>query len=347
MERPSQRLIAKRLGISVASVSLGLRGTGNVSKKLSEEIRAVAEEMGYRPNPLLASLGAKQYRDNNVIGGAPIVALSLMRGPTYDRFLEERAKELGYNLSIIRPADLYQYANLTNTLANRGVEGLVVAGRFPSSRTLNEFEWDKFSIVKCGGDTDALPFNAVGPNILASCISAFRKAKTLGYRRIGFAIGKLDQITEHDFVRFLAATGLSNLEADEPERVPPYTDHRQDHKALIGWFRKHRPDCVVGFHAGLCWALLEAGIKIPEEVGFASLHTFEGNCLRDPLELSVAGMNQNWKEIARQSINQLDQQIRYHLKGFTDNPNEVLIPSYWQDGDTLPQKGSKESEPSQ
>ncbi len=55
----------------------------------------------------------------------------------------------------------------------------------------------------------------------------------------------------------------------------------------------------------------------------------------------IAGFHQNAEEIARQSIQMLDQFIRNRQRGPATHPMHLLIPSRWQEGRTLrPEPGS-------
>lgn len=52
----TQRDIARKLGVSNATVSLALRDSSEVGLERRLEIQALAEKMGYRPNPVAAAL---------------------------------------------------------------------------------------------------------------------------------------------------------------------------------------------------------------------------------------------------------------------------------------------------
>ena len=60
--RPSLRDIAKALGLSHVAVSLALRDSPRVSEARRAEVKAMADKLGYRPDPMLASLVA--YRQS-------------------------------------------------------------------------------------------------------------------------------------------------------------------------------------------------------------------------------------------------------------------------------------------
>ena len=55
----TQAQIAKRLGVSRQLVTFALAGYPNVAKESRERILAVAQEMGYRPNPHARALRKK------------------------------------------------------------------------------------------------------------------------------------------------------------------------------------------------------------------------------------------------------------------------------------------------
>src|SRR5882762_6787627 len=48
--------IARKAGVSVMTVSRALRNQSNLSSETRDRVQAIAEEMGYRPNPLVAAL---------------------------------------------------------------------------------------------------------------------------------------------------------------------------------------------------------------------------------------------------------------------------------------------------
>ena len=72
MSQPTLSEIAAKAGVSVATVSLALRGVGLVGRDTTERVKAIAEELGYRPNPLLASLATRRFRSRQSTEGTPL-----------------------------------------------------------------------------------------------------------------------------------------------------------------------------------------------------------------------------------------------------------------------------------
>ena len=56
--------VAKKAGVHVTTVSLALRNHPRLPETTRQRIQAMAEAMGYRPDPLLRALVA--YRGNNI-----------------------------------------------------------------------------------------------------------------------------------------------------------------------------------------------------------------------------------------------------------------------------------------
>lgn len=341
MKRPSQKLIAKTLGISTATVSLALRDTGTISKKLAEKVKETARILGYRPNPMLSSLASKRFRESDVPLSVPLAFLDFAKEPSTSLYYHEltaRAETLGYTLYTIDAKSIKKYANLSLTLYNRGVQGIILAGPIPQGSFREDFNWDDFSIVQCGRFLEPLPFDTVRPNIFQAIKLIFTKVKERGYRRIGFALGRHDPLLEDDESRISAALGLREIYSDVADHIPPYFGLLTERQEVVKWAKKNNPDCIIGFHIGQCANLLSAGIRIPEDVAFACLHIGENPWLGGPKSLSIAGMDQQSKEIAVQSVNLMDQSIRYHARGKPELPRQVLVPSYWVEGDSLPNR---------
>lgn len=59
--------VAKRAGVSIATVSLALNGNEKVNAKTRDKVVAIAREMGYRPNPAAKSLAMRKTRQIGLV----------------------------------------------------------------------------------------------------------------------------------------------------------------------------------------------------------------------------------------------------------------------------------------
>ncbi|MEH6407778.1 MAG: LacI family DNA-binding transcriptional regulator [Leeuwenhoekiella sp.] len=116
--------IAKALNYSPSTISRALNDNRSISKKTVKAVKAAAEEMGYRPNSIAASL---RNNKSNTIGimisriNRPFIA-SLISG------VEERARKAGYNVIISQSNDKYENEiNNAKALYDSRISGLVVS----------------------------------------------------------------------------------------------------------------------------------------------------------------------------------------------------------------------------
>jgi len=337
MTRIALKDIAERAGVSVATVSLALRGKGEVAHHTIERVRRIAEEIGYRPNPVLSALASKRFSEARSIKGTGVALLEFpvlpggryVKESQYRPGLMEEAHRLGYTVSVVTPEDIPDVPALFHRLYHRAVQGLIISGSFDPATWGKDFDWDAFSIVQCARYGVAGPFHTVRPNVFQTVKTVFHTLLARGYRRIGFAIGRHETIIEDDEDRHGTAFALISEHLSRAERIPIYLGPHADRKAFVKWVQAHKPDVVVGFTSGHYWYLREAGYRIPDDVGFVALHQTESG------PPAIAGMRQNTREIARQTVYLLDQLVRTQTRGLAGHPMDLLIPSLWENGDTI------------
>ena len=329
--------IAVRAGVSVATVSLALSGRGLVARGTAERLRALAEEMGYRPNPLLASLAGRRFRSPGVVGGIPLAIFnfpSMLDGsegrPDYHRYLVEEARKMGYAPKVYNLTNKSDSKALFRELYHRMAQGLIITGSVDENTFGRTFDWSHFSTVQCARFHSLHPFHTVRPNIFQAVKLAFTQLCARGYERIGFAVGQHAEPMEDDEVRHGAAIAMEGSYLPRKHRTPVYTGGLDDKDSFLRWFDRWKPDAVVGFTVGHYWFLKNHGVRIPKDTGFAALHLTTENDLK-----LFSGLCQNMAGIARQSVLLLDQMIRHRERGFTDEPLNLLVPSTWNEGRTL------------
>lgn len=340
MARVTQRTIADKCGVTVATVSLALSGKGKISPEQSVKIRKVAQEMGYVPNPLLASLASKRFRsgqgaEGNLVGllEFPLEMNGRMSKVSYYRSdLEQTCQELGYHPEIFDYRQMQSYADLATTLYRRGTEGIILSGQ-PDPRFFEDMrKWSNFCMVQCGRYRSGLPVHTVRPDIFRSIKLIFIQLRKLGYRRIGFGFGRHFPMVEDDETRLAAAMALQKFYTPPREHVPIFLGDCIKGEPFLKWFEKCKPDVVIAFMEWQYYVIKDAGYRIPEDVGFASLHLHPP---RPEEALQWGGLEQRRDKIARQSVILMDQLIRHNSRGFPETRHDVLITSEWHMGETL------------
>lgn len=337
VSKVTMRMIAKEAGVSVSTVSMALRGIGTLSRSRCEQIQALADSMGYRPNPVLSSLAAKRFSDSAMLRSLPLALVEFpidgqsgRRATFYREHLIDAASKLGYSLELFSPEEVGQYGNFLRTLYNRGVAGIVFTGQANAFMEREADEWRHFALVQCARFRGSPLVNCVRPNIFQAVTMAFRELWTRGYRRIGFGFGRHGFQLDDDDARFGAAYAMLCQQA-ESDRVPIYQGRFDDDEARIAWVREYRPEVVIGFSRRDYYVLRDAGFAMTRELGFVAL-SLDG--AKKPEE-QISGMFQQGEEIARECILLLDQLVRHKRQGMSERPLEILVPSRWFEGDTL------------
>ncbi len=115
--------IAKRLKISVSTVSRALRGSADISPDTRRLVLSVAEELHYSPNPIALSLRDKKTKVIGVIVQeiANHYCSSVIAG------IEDIAFKMGYNVLISQSHEKLDLEILTTRLlASRRIDGMLI-----------------------------------------------------------------------------------------------------------------------------------------------------------------------------------------------------------------------------
>jgi LacI family transcriptional regulator len=342
--------IARSTGLSVSTVSKGLRKVGTIGLATQKKVEEAAMALGYYPNPLLASLASRKFRPEGN-DGAPLGYLFCPLGTLEDgyslyiaKFGQEHARKMGYRLEVFDVRAFKDGVEATRMLYARGMQGIILPHNFKTN-TLPGMDWSRFSVVGIdesladSQDSEQPLLYRAAVDHLALVLKAWSETWKRGYRRIGFGLFKLRPALMDDYARW-AATQICLLRIPARLRVPTFLAKAQDDIEgldLKKWAERHRPDAVIGFNSYFGTKLREQGFRIPQDIGFATLHREAESTL--PSEITTdAGMKHVRRQSILSAIELLDQQIRHHRYGLAREPRTLMIQSEWVEGETLPPK---------
>jgi LacI family transcriptional regulator len=157
--RVSLRDLAKMLGVSHATVSLALRNSPQISAEMTKKVKLVAEEYGYRPDPMLSALSNYRQSKGNAIFKAAVGWINAWPSPeklrSYEQFdaywkgASGAAQKLGYHLEEFRMGAGISPKRLDHILSSRGIRALLLPPHQEPPRW-GDFPWDKYYVVKFG-----------------------------------------------------------------------------------------------------------------------------------------------------------------------------------------------------
>lgn len=342
MPRPTLNDIARELGYSKNTISLGLRGSPQIPPATRERIRAAADRLGYQPNAVVSHLMAqlRATRTRRLQAKLALVNANLdpqaLRAhptvPTYVEGCESRAARLGYSFDRFWLHDPSLTANRwLRILQTRGIKGLVLVGLMDTNQLPPVLRpvWEQLPCVVTGVRTrdPALSFCCVDHHHLA--LTAFERARALGYRRPGLAI---DDVIDALVERRLSAgyfTGQRTL--SRAQHIPLFNDRAGDEQGrgrFLSWLDRHRPDVVFTLYNNVLGWLKAAGRRVPADIGVIQL---EWRATRP----EIAGMNQHNRVTGEAAVDMVVSQIHNNETGVQEFPRATLIGATWMDGTTV------------
>ena len=332
------REIASAAGVSVMTVSRALRNQSNLSPETRARVQRIAEELGYRPNPLVSALMSYRRAANPVRSNLTIAFLTNFT--TRDGWRQNQINVDFFN-GAAASSDRHGYKleefwlrepkmtarRLSRILYSRNVSGIIVSP-LPVALGHIRMDWENFSAVSMGYSLAWPPLHRAVNHQFRSMRMALRRLRKMGFRRIGLALrASFDERVEHHWMgAFLA----DQMRMPPAERVPPHMlpDKEWNEAAFRKWFRKHRPDVVISQHEELLPWLESAGAKAPDDVGFVHL-----NCPRR--SGYYTGIYQNGPAVGTVAVDFLVGMIQRNERGIPALPHSILVEGTWVEGETL------------
>ncbi|PRX50893.1 LacI family transcriptional regulator [Prauserella shujinwangii] len=274
--------VAERAGVSLASTSRALHGTG-ASKAMVERVRAAAAELGYSADAIGRSLRMKKT-SQIAFAVADIgnpVYVEMMRG------IHEVLAPHGYRVVVMTTGDTATSATeLVRSLNSGFVDGMILIPLRTDDRLITEIRRAPVPVVVIGRALSEHGVSSVSTDSAAGIGQAVRHVRSRGRRRIGFLNGPLDTTPGAARQRgFDAAVRADGFTADRVE-----TEVADDFTVAAGLAaarrlfsrgagRAERLDAVVAANdllaIGAIRAAREAGLSVPDDVAVTGMDDTE------------------------------------------------------------------------
>lgn len=331
------RDIARRTDLSVAAVSLAMRDHPSIPPKTALRVKRAAAALGYQPDPALSALAAyrsrlRVRRDFSVVALVSnwATADEWTRRPSARELIAGatgRARALGYSLQHFWAREKGMTpARFGKVLYGRGIRGIILAPfELPTDRL--ELDWDKFAAV-----TIELPFHYphlhhVVSNHFAGMLMAWEQLLARGYTRIGFVVSR--ELTLRGFHQWEAVHALAQSRVPEKDRMPALVlDPGRQVEAMARWLRRERPQAVINRSEGFFEAIRWEGLRVPEDIGYASLNVVDD-------EPGVSGIVQHRDVMGAVAVDVLNSLLQRNQRGHHSVPQGTLVDGTWQEGSTL------------
>jgi LacI family transcriptional regulator len=319
--------LARKLNISIATVSRALKDDPVISKKTRKKIADLAEAMGYRSNNFARNL--RTQRTNTI--GVIVPRLNSYFMSTVIAGIESIANSEGYNLIISQSSESAEKETASaKTMFNNRVDGLLVSLAYDTDNTSHFDSFIKKNIP-------LIFFDRIADNL--ECTSILINNKKAAYE----ATTHLISLGKKRIV-YITATPKRNVYID---RLQGYKEALADQK--IGFKQEYvlisnlsqeagaeaaktilqmdpLPDAVFVANdncaVGCMIALKAAGIRIPEDIAFAG---FNNDPVSTVVEPNLTTINYPGYEMGQVAARHLIN----HLNGIAgiQSANTILLRS--------------------
>jgi LacI family transcriptional regulator len=302
----NQRAVAKKAGVSSATVSRVINGSPAVREETAKHVRRILEELNFIPNPIATTL---KYGRSNTYG----VIIPDLTNPFFPEFLrnfEEALIERDHELLMATTeASEPKLVNSVRRMLMRRVDGVVLMASEFDTRSIEPLLDHKIPIVT----VDRRHVEQGAGDVSIDFEDGYRKAvvhlRELGHERIGF-VGGIPGIrtSEVRLEAFRQALEFAGLEYDpQLMRSSDYRVAGGDAAMRSLLKESHLPTAIVTVNDlsafGVLRALHACGVAVPGEM---SVVGFDGILLSDAMYPPLTTIRVSSLDLAQACIKALD-----------------------------------------
>jgi len=338
--------VAETAGVSPSTVCRALNSNPQIPENTRKRIQQVADELGYRPDPLLSAFASRR-RGRNVGSNVTTIAyvtnfsksLVWKDNPFYERCYQgakKRVEGLGYKLEHFWMGDPEMSPmRLSKILYNRGILGMFVAP-MPHVREPVDMDWGKFSCATVGYSLMSPILHRSTPHHFHAMQETLKRLHNSGYKRIGLCIFS-------DTSRRVDELWLSGSLLAQNHRLLATGDTRKDFyisnflfnddtlKEVSAWCQRENLDVVISDNPQVMHELESAGFSVPGDVDFVTLNWEKQNS-------HIAGIDQRPEHIGAASMDLIIGSLQRGERGVPDVPLTTMVEGTWVDGPSLTKK---------
>ncbi len=313
---PTIHDVAKEAGVAASTVSRALNNPQRVNERTREHVRAVADRLGYRPNPLARALPSGRTTTVGLL--VPDITnpffFDLIRGA------ERQARAAGYTTVLADTEESHEVEIRHIERLGRAVDGFVLASSRLSNEQLGELSRDHVLTLvnrQVPGVPSALVDNAVSTRNVVDHLDS------LGHRSIAFLAGPRPSWSSTQ--RWEALCAAAEPLGIEIQQLGPFPPIMEGGAAAADAAIGRGVTAVVAFNALLAIGALrrfaERGMRVPDDISVVGYDDIFGADFCSPPLTTVAGPIQ---DIGRAAVDLLLSRL-----GEREDPaRTVALPSY-------------------
>lgn len=333
--RPSRRVtmsdIARKAGVSSATVSYALSGAAGVGEERRQRILAIAQEMGFRPNRMARELRSSTTK---AIG----LLLADIANPFYTELaggVVAEAEEEGYEVFISHVGiDGSRQSDIAFSQIDRNCSGLIFTSLVPDDKPLLEkIGREGVPVVQLYRRVEGETSDWVGIDDYTASLEMASHVLATGRRKVAILGGPETSSVSAERMagnrKALANAGVQAL--NDPDVWGDLTRESGGRRARELFAEHPEVEAIICGNdliaLGVYDVCREAGIRVPEDVALAGFDDMSF-ASAGPLQLSTVTVPRD--SMGRRAARLLFQRIG----GYQGEPREDLLPYHLQVRDT-------------
>jgi len=308
--KPTIYDVAREAGVSIATVSKVINGTGRISDATRKRVLEVMKKLDYQPSVVASALTGK----STYTIGLLIPDLANPFFAEIARSVEDRCHEHGFNLVICstdnNPEKEAQYISL---LKQKRVDGIIVATGINDEALLKNLVKQKIPLALIARDMPALAVDTVLVDDFLGGYLATNHLTGLGHKRIAIIVENLNLMSSKERIRgYRYALEEAKLPYDEDlVLVSDFTVEGGKHCAKQVLQREQPPTAIFACNdllaIGVMQAAYELGLRIPQDL---SVVGFDNTILATIVDPQLTTVAQPIQDMGRQVVDLLIQEIK-------------------------------------
>jgi LacI family transcriptional regulator len=324
--------IASRAGVAKASVSYALRNHPKIPAATRERIQQVARELGYRPNPRVATLmahirraQAREHAERIAFVWVHTSRVEARRDP-FLRLVYNgaagRAHQMGFKLEQFFTSDPGMTdQRLEQILRARGIVGVVFSPVITGESALHlEWDWRHFAAAVIGNVTWTPELHHAGHHHFLALRLALLELAKLGCLRPAALI----EVASNERGKYAwEAAFLAHHPDAAAARSLVRVLARENQSDVGAWVRKVRPDALVVSTTDL---LGLRGVRAAARAGRLPIVTLYWS---EETPRGIGGIDQCYDRVAGHAVDLVVAQLNSNETGAPDLPRIMLFPGRW------------------
>lgn len=264
--------VAKKLNVSISTVSRALNDHHTISEKTKQKVRKVVEELNYSPNNVAASL--RKGKGNSIGVILPKINSTFMSNCVFG--IESITYPAGFNLIICQSNENYKKEiHNVKTLIDSQVSGIIISlsNETTNINHLKNVIDKQIPLVMFDRISEALDVDSVVNDDYKITIEAIKHLIEKKYRNIAIISGPTHiYVYKNRMQGYLEALKIFHLEKNDDWIIEGVLSKQEAYQAVEKLLkRKTKPDaifCTSDLLAlGVLQALKNFNVKVPEDIG--------------------------------------------------------------------------------